>query len=65
VSCLWLCVLVSLLRCSRPTCPPVALAALSRQLVLLSKDISVLDARAEDHADEPAIPDEPFSGDAV
>jgi hypothetical protein len=49
-----------------PTCNPVALAALSRQLVLLSKDISAIDAREEDEADEAAaIPDEPFSGDAV
>jgi hypothetical protein len=49
-----------------PSCNPVALAALSRQLVLLSKEISVIDAREEDEADEAApIPDEPFSGDAV
>jgi hypothetical protein len=49
-----------------PSCNPVALAALSRQLVLLSKEISVIDAREEDEADEAAaIPDEPFDGDAV
>jgi hypothetical protein len=45
-----------------PTCNPVALAALSRQLVLLSKELSALDARAEDDVDEPAIPDQPWDG---
>jgi hypothetical protein len=46
-----------------PSCNPVALAALSRQLVLLSKELSVIDARAEDEADEAAaIPDEPWDG---
>lgn len=29
-------------------CPPVALAALSRQLTLLSKELSVLDAAGDD-----------------
>jgi hypothetical protein len=49
-----------------PQCNPVALAALSRQLVLLSKEISVIDAREEDDLGEAAaIPDEAFDGDAV
>jgi hypothetical protein len=45
-----------------PSCPPVALAALSRQLVLLSKELAALDARAEDDVVEPAIPDEAWDG---
>jgi hypothetical protein len=46
-----------------PSCNPVALAALSRQLVLLSKELSVIDARAEDdEAGEAAIPDEAWDG---
>jgi hypothetical protein len=49
-----------------PNCNPVALAALSRQLVLLSKELSVIDARAEDdEAGDAAPPDEAFTGDAV
>jgi hypothetical protein len=31
-----------------PSCNPVALAALSRQLVLISKELSMIDARAND-----------------
>jgi hypothetical protein len=31
-----------------PNCPPVALAALSRMLVTLSRDLSMIDARAGD-----------------
>jgi hypothetical protein len=45
-----------------PSCNPVALAALSRQLVLLSKEISVIDAREDDADGEAAIPDEPWDG---
>jgi hypothetical protein len=45
-----------------PSCNPVALAALSRQLVLLSKELSALDARAEDDDVEAAIPDEAWDG---
>ena len=43
-----------------PNCPPVALAALSRQLVLLSREIERVDARTEDDdiATAAAIPDE-------
>jgi hypothetical protein len=48
-----------------PSCPPVALSALGRQLLLISNELSALDARTQDDVDEPAIPDEPFSGDAV
>jgi hypothetical protein len=44
-----------------PSCPPVALAALSRQLVLLSKELSAMDARADDD-DLEAVPDEPWDG---
>jgi hypothetical protein len=47
-----------------PSCPPVALAALSRQLVLLSKELSALDARQDD-VDEPPIPDEVWDPSAV
>jgi hypothetical protein len=46
-----------------PSCNPVALAALTRQLVLLSKEISAMDARAEDDLDEAAAPtDEAWDG---
>jgi hypothetical protein len=46
-----------------PSTNPVALAALSRQLVLLSKELSALDARAEDEVGEAAaIPDEAWDG---
>ena len=42
-----------------PSCPPVALAALSRQLTSLAKELSVLDARVEDEIGEAAqTPDE-------
>jgi hypothetical protein len=44
-----------------PACPPVALAALSRQLVLLSKEISLIDARLEDEV-AVHIPDEAWDG---
>ena len=42
----------------------VALAALGRQLVLISKELSVIDARAEDDdiATAAAVPDEPWDG---
>jgi hypothetical protein len=46
-----------------PSTNPVALAALSRQLVSLSKELSVLDARADDDLGEAAaIPDEAWDG---
>jgi hypothetical protein len=47
-----------------PNCPPVALAALSRQLQLLSKEIERIDARAEDDdiAAAAAVPDEAWDG---
>jgi hypothetical protein len=47
-----------------PNCPPVALAALSRQLQILSKELAMIDARAEDDdiATAAAIPDEPWDG---
>jgi hypothetical protein len=45
-----------------PSTNPVALAALSRQLVLISKELSVIDARADDEAGEAAIPDEAWDG---
>jgi hypothetical protein len=46
-----------------PQCKPVALAALSRQLVLLSKELSVIDARDVDEVGEAAaIPDEAWDG---
>jgi hypothetical protein len=49
-----------------PSCNPVALAALSRQLVLISKELSMITARVEDGIAEAArVPDEPWSGDAV
>jgi len=44
-------------------CNPVALAALSRQLILISKELSMIDARVEDEIGEAAqIPDEPWDG---
>ena len=50
----------------QPNCNPVALAALSRQMILISKELSMIAARVEDEIDEAArIPDEPWSGDAV
>jgi hypothetical protein len=46
-----------------PSCPPVALAALSRQLTSISKELSVIHARADDEASEAAaIPDEAWDG---
>jgi hypothetical protein len=49
-----------------PNCPPVALAALSRQLTSISKELSMIDARVDDEISEAAqVPDEPWSGDAV
>jgi hypothetical protein len=50
-----------------PNCPPVALAALSHQLVLLSGELERMDARAEDDdiAAAAAVPDEPFGLDAI
>jgi hypothetical protein len=46
-----------------PNCPPVALAALSRQLTSISKELSVLDARVEDEVSEAtAVPDEVWDG---
>jgi hypothetical protein len=47
-----------------PSCPAVALAALARLLMQLSREVSVIDARAED-ADDVVIPDEPLDGDAI
>ena len=43
---------------------PVALAALTRQMVLISKELSVLDARAEDDAvgEAARTPDEAWDG---
>jgi hypothetical protein len=48
-----------------PSCPAVALAALSRQLILISRELSAIDARAEDDDLGEAPADEAFSGDAV
>jgi hypothetical protein len=46
-----------------PNCPPVALAALSRQLQLLSKELSAIDARIEDEVGKAAqVPDEVWDG---
>ena len=47
-----------------PNCPPVALAALSRQLGSISKELALIDARAEDHdiAAAAAVPDEVWDG---
>jgi hypothetical protein len=46
-----------------PQCPPVALAALSRQLTSISKELSVLDARVEDEIGEAAaVSDEVWDG---
>ena len=45
-------------------CNAVALAALSRQLVLIPKELEVIDARAEDDhiAIAAAVPDEAWDG---
>jgi hypothetical protein len=46
-----------------PSCNPVALAALSRQLVLISKELSVIAARDGDEVGEAAaVPDEAWDG---
>ena len=46
-----------------PNCPPVALAALSRQLTSLSKELAAIDARVEDEISEAAqVPDEVWDG---
>jgi hypothetical protein len=45
-----------------PSCNPVALAALGRQLVAISKELSVLDATGEDPIAEAAqTADEPWT----
>ena len=45
-----------------PSCSPVALAALSRQLVSISKELSVLDSDGEDAIGQAArTPDEPWT----
>src|SRR5688572_2938676 len=47
----------------QPNCNPVALAALSRQLVLISKELSTIAARVEDDIAEAArTPDEVWDG---
>jgi hypothetical protein len=47
----------------RRPCNPVALAALSRQLILISKELSTIAARAEDEVSEAAqTPDEAWDG---
>jgi hypothetical protein len=46
----------------QPTCNPVALAALSRQLVLISKELSVIAARDVDVVGEAAVPDDAWDG---
>ena len=49
-----------------PSTNPVALAALSRQIVLISKELAVLDAADEDSVDAVAVaartPDEAWDG---
>jgi hypothetical protein len=46
-----------------PNCNPVALAALSRQLVLISKELSTIAACVEDEVSEAArTPDEAWDG---
>jgi hypothetical protein len=46
-----------------PNCPPVALAALSRQLTSIAKELSIIDARVEDEIGEAAaVPDEAWDG---
>jgi hypothetical protein len=46
-----------------PNCNPVALAALSRQLVLISKELSTIAARVDDEISEAAqTPDEAWDG---
>jgi hypothetical protein len=46
-----------------PNCNPVALAALSRQLILISKELSNIAARVEDEVSEAArTPDEAWDG---
>jgi hypothetical protein len=46
-----------------PNCNPVALAALSRQLVLISKELSHIAARVDDEVGEAArTPDEAWDG---
>jgi hypothetical protein len=46
-----------------PSCSPVALAALSRQLVWISKELSVIAARdVDDVAVAAAVPDEAWDG---
>ena len=45
-----------------PNCNPVALAALSRQLVLISKELSTIAARVEDEISEAAPSDEAWDG---
>lgn len=46
-----------------PGVNPVALAALSRQMILISKELSMITARAEDEVAEAAqVPDEAWDG---
>lgn len=45
-----------------PNCNPVALAALSRQLVLISKELSTVNSPEDDVVGEAQVPDEAWDG---
>ena len=45
-----------------PNCTPVALAALSRQLALISKELSMIAARVDDEIADAKVPDEAWDG---
>jgi hypothetical protein len=51
---------------SDPNCPPRDLAALTRRLQDIAKEIEVIDLRTKEEADEDgAAPDEAWSGEAL
>lgn len=51
---------------SNPDCPPRDLAALTRRLQDIAKEIEALDLRVkQEGGDDTAAPDEPFSAEAL
>lgn len=48
-----------------PNCPPRDLAALTRRLHEIVRDIEAIDARAEDEATRTAVTDAPFDAAAI
>jgi hypothetical protein len=50
---------------SDPNCPPRDLAALTRRLQEIAKELEALEARAKEEADERVTPDEEWDAEAL